>query len=165
MRMPTPRTITVTDEARAIDTIVLAFAADPVTRWCWPDSHQYLASMPSFIRAFAGGAFAHRSAHSTDDYAGAALWLPPAVHPDEAIVTDLWKRTVSGPILGDLAAVFEQMAKFHPPEPHWYLPLIGVDPTHQGKGVGGALLAHALQQCDRDHRPAYLESTNPRNVP
>ncbi len=121
--------------------------------------------MPSFARAFGGGAFAHRAAHCTDDYAGAALSLPPNVHPEEDAVAELWKRTVSGPILSDVFAVFEQMVKFHPNEPHWYLPLIGVDPAHQGRGYGGALLKHALQQCDRDHTPAYLESTNPRNIP
>jgi ribosomal protein S18 acetylase RimI-like enzyme len=60
--------------------------------------------------------------------------------------------------------VFEQMAKYHPEEPHWYLPLIGVDPVHQGKGHGDALMAHALSRCDRDRVPAYLESSNPRNI-
>ena len=56
------------------------------------------------------------------------------------------------------------MAKHHPREPHWYLPLIGVDPAHQGKGYGDALMANALERCDRDRAPAYLESTNPRNI-
>ncbi len=73
-------------------------------------------------------------------------------------------RTVSATIRGDLFAVFEQMAKYHPSEPHWYLPLIGVDPAHQGKGHGSALMTYALRQCDFDHSSAYLESTNPRNV-
>ena len=38
----------------------------------------------------------------------------------------------------------EQMANYHPREPHWYLPLMGVDPTCQGKGLGSALMRHAL---------------------
>jgi ribosomal protein S18 acetylase RimI-like enzyme len=42
--------------------------------------------------------------------------------------------------------------------------MIGVDPAHQGKGHGDALMRHALEQCDRDGLPAYLESTNPRNL-
>ena len=25
-------------------------------------------------------------------------------------------------------------------------------------------MAHALERCDRDHVPAYLESTNPKNI-
>jgi transposase len=42
--------------------------------------------------------------------------------------------------------------------------MIGVDPAHQGEGHGDALMAYALAQCDRDHAPAYLESSNPRNI-
>jgi ribosomal protein S18 acetylase RimI-like enzyme len=61
--------------------------------------------------------------------------------------------------------IFERMGRYHPHEPHWYLPLIGVDPRHQRRGHGSALLQHALAQCDRDHAPAYLESSNPANVP
>jgi ribosomal protein S18 acetylase RimI-like enzyme len=35
----------------------------------------------------------------------------------------------------------------------------------QGRGYGSALLRHALEQIDRDGQLAYLESTNPANVP
>ena len=65
----------------------------------------------------------------------------------------------------EVFAVFEQMGRYHPQEPHWYLPLIGVDPAQQRKGYGSALLQHALRECDRDHAPAYLESSNPANIP
>jgi GNAT superfamily N-acetyltransferase len=157
-------TLTPVDEARAVDTVVLAFAADPVARWSWPDSHVYLASMPALTRAFGGRAFAHGGAHATDGFSGAALWLPPGVSPDEEALDEIIDRTVASATRPDVLGVFEQMAKYHPKEPHWYLPLIGVDPAHQGKGHGGALMAYALQQCDRDHLPAYLESTNPRNM-
>jgi GNAT superfamily N-acetyltransferase len=156
---------TATDEANAIDTIVLAFAADPMARWSWPDSRQYLASMPDFARAFGGGAFQHDSAYCSEDYAGASLWLPPNVQPDEEAIGDILQQTISASIRDDLFTIFEQMASYHPNEPHWYLPLIGVDPAYQGRGYGGALLAYALRECDRQHLPAYLESTNPKNIP
>jgi ribosomal protein S18 acetylase RimI-like enzyme len=158
------RSATPVDEQATIDTVVLAFAADPVARWCWPDARQYLAAMPDFARAFGGRAFAHDAAHCTDDCAGAALWLPPDVHPDQTAIGAVLERTAPAALLADLDAVLERMAVFHPDGPHWYLPLIGVDPAHQGKGYGSALLAHALAKCDRDRLPAYLESTNPRNV-
>ncbi|HEX6212455.1 MAG TPA: hypothetical protein VF136_16870, partial [Methylomirabilota bacterium] len=51
---PTVRTMTPADEAPAVDTIVLAFAADPMARWSWPDPSQYLAAMPALARAFGG---------------------------------------------------------------------------------------------------------------
>ena len=47
--------------------------------------------------------------------------------------------------------MLEQMGAYHPQAPHWYLPMIGVDPPYQGKGYGGALLKYGLEQCDRDH--------------
>lgn len=165
MQSTSVRATTPADEAAAIDAVVLAFVADPVARLCWPDPHQYLASMPSFTRAFGGGAFLHNGAHCTDDSAGAALWLPPHVRSEEEAMGEVLERTVSAAIRGDLFAVLDEMAKYHPSEPHWYLPLIGVDPAHQGKGYGSALMTYALQQCDRDHSTAYLEASSPRNVP
>ncbi len=165
MDSPTVRLLSAADEDAAIDTIVLAFAADPATRWTWPQSRQYLAAMPRMARAFGGRAFAQGGAYGTHDGAGVALWLPPGVHSDEAALEAVIQSTAAPAILDDLSATFEQMAKFHPREPHWYLPLIGVDPAHQGKGHGAALMSYALAYCDRDHAPAYLESTNPRNIP
>jgi predicted acetyltransferase len=40
-----------------------------------------------------------------------------------------------------------------------------VDPSQQSKGFGSALLQHTLIQFDRDNKLAYLESSNPRNIP
>ena len=56
------------------------------------------------------------------------------------------------------------MGCYHPNEPHWYLPLIGVDPLHHGKGLGSALLEHATIKFDNDNVLAYLESSNKRNI-
>ncbi len=70
---------------------------------------------------------------------------------------------MSEPKLGEVLSLFEQMAGFHPHEPHWYIPLIGVDPVFQGRGYGSQLLQHGLVACDRDHQPAYLEATSPTN--
>jgi ribosomal protein S18 acetylase RimI-like enzyme len=71
---------------------------------------------------------------------------------------------VPGQIQKDVFAVFEQMGRYHPSEPHWYLPLMGVDPSQQNKGFGSALLQHTLIQFDRENKLAYLESSNPRNI-
>jgi GNAT superfamily N-acetyltransferase len=158
------QTMTRDDEVRAIDTIALAFVADPVTRWVWPHAHQYLSAMPRFIRAFGGAAFAHGGAFCSDEYAGAALWLPPGIHADEKRLGELMESTASPDSREAGPAIFEQMANYHPKEPHWYLPLIGVDPAHQGRGHGDALMRFALERFDRERVPAYLESTNPRNI-
>lgn len=87
------------------------------------------------------------------------------LQPDEQALMAHFQRTVPDKHQDTLFAVFEQMGRYHPDEPHWYLPLIGVDPAQQGRGYGSALLAHALRLCDEDGTPAYLESSNPRNIP
>jgi ribosomal protein S18 acetylase RimI-like enzyme len=156
---------TASDEASIIDVLVRANWEDPAARWVWPDSQQFLMHFPSFVRAFGGKAFAHGSAYYVDGYVGAALWLPPDVHPDENALIALLQQTVSEQIQKDFFPVLEQMGSYHPSEPHWYLPLMGVDPSQQGKGFGSALLHHTLMQFDRDNKLAYLESSNPRNIP
>ena len=75
------------------------------------------------------------------------------------------QRTADPKTAADGPQIMQQMARYHPKEPHWYLPLIGVDPPRQGQGHGAALLKYGLAACDRDGTAAYLESTNPRNVP
>jgi GNAT superfamily N-acetyltransferase len=164
----TPSTITTAAAAEAdpvIAVLTLAFRTDPGVRWTYPDPQQYLRHFPRLVHASGGKAFTHGSAYTVEGYAGAALWLPPAVHPDEDALIALLQRTVPEPRHQDVFAVFDQMGRYHPREPYWYLPLMGVDPFHQGQGVGTALMQHALRLCDRDHTPAYLESTNPKNIP
>lgn len=147
-----------------VDVITLAFATDPIARWAYPNSQQYLEYFPNFIRLFGGRAFDTETAYYINSFSAAALWLPPGVHPDEAALVALFQNTVSPDLQDDLFAFFEQMGKFHPSEPHWYLPLIGVDPMRQNKGCGSMLMRQALAACDRDRLPAYLESSNPRNI-
>jgi ribosomal protein S18 acetylase RimI-like enzyme len=165
MTTPIIKTVTGSDEASAIAVVVLAFSADPAARWAWPDPNQYLRHFPSFVKVFGGKAFGSDSAYYVDGFSGAALWLPPGVRPDEDALIALLQRTGSAQFQKDGAAVFEQMGRYHPQEPHWYLPFIGVDPIHQGKGCGAALMQRGLIPCDRDHTLAYLESSNPRNIP
>jgi ribosomal protein S18 acetylase RimI-like enzyme len=168
MDTTTTSTVTTTvpaESGRAIATIVLAFSADPAARWSYHDSYRYLTHFPAIVRAFGGRAFAHGTGYHVSGFAGAALWLPPGIQPDEETLMATLRSSVAAERQADVFAVFEQMGRYHPREPHWYLPLIGVDPAHRGKGHGSALLQHVLSQCDRDQAPAYLESTNPANIP
>jgi ribosomal protein S18 acetylase RimI-like enzyme len=157
-------TVAPADAERAVAVIVLAFGGDPAARWTYPDPHDYVTYFPAVVRAFGGAAFAAGTAHRVGRFAGAALWLPPGVHPDDAAMGAALGRSVPAARSKEIGAVFEGMRRHHPREPHWYLPLIGVDPAHQNQGHGSALLRHALARCDRDRVPAYLESSNPKNI-
>lgn len=158
--MITIKKVATAEQDSAVRVIVEAFSADPAARWMYPDSQQYWQHFQSFVKAFAGAAFEHGSADLVDGYLAAALWLPPGIHPDEEAMGKLIRSTVPEGDQAKVFALFEQMDRYHPAEPHWYLPMIGVDPAHQGKGYGSALLQHALERCDREDKLAYLESTS-----
>jgi ribosomal protein S18 acetylase RimI-like enzyme len=149
----------------ALAVITLAFSTDPMARWTFSDPATYLKVWPEVARAFGEKGFAHGAAHLAGGGAAAAMWLPPAVHADTERLTALVEQHAPSEQQADLDRVFAQMETHHPSEPCWYLPLIGVDPSCQGRGYGSALLRYALEQCDRDGMPAYLESSNPRNIP
>jgi GNAT superfamily N-acetyltransferase len=151
--------------ARTIATLVDAFEQDPAVRWMYPDQWQFQDHFPEFVRAFGGAAFEQNTAQSSDDGSAAALWIPPGVEPDEDAIAVVLERSVTSILLPEVFLVIERMGRFHPSEPHWYLPMIGVESRVQGHGVGSALMMQGLQRCDHDRLPAYLESTNPRNQP
>lgn len=165
MSAPVVRSATAAERDRVISTISLAFVRDPIPRWVWPDAHTYVSHYAKFASVFGGKAFEHGSAHYVDDFAGAALWLPPGVVVDEAPLVSVLYATVEPARQEAVLSLLQQMSSFHPLDAHWYLPLIGVDPAKQGRGHGAALLRHALERVDREGRVAYLESSNPANVP
>jgi ribosomal protein S18 acetylase RimI-like enzyme len=147
-----------------ISVMVLAFAADPVARWMYRDPQRYLAYFGRFIRAFAGKAFSSGTAWCIDGSLGGALWLPPGVKPDEDAIATILDESVPQDEMADVNAMFGEMAAYHPCNPHWYLPTIGIEPHLHRKGLGSALLTQALSRCDQEHMPAYLESSNSANA-
>ncbi|MFP4002381.1 MAG: GNAT family N-acetyltransferase [Alphaproteobacteria bacterium] len=166
MALPSIQTAADSGRQRILQLITLGFAADPVLRWVWPDAKTYLEEMPKFVAAFGGRAFEHETAWYADDFRAAALWLPPGVEPDAEKLSNLIETTVAPETAEEAAALMGQMAEFHPHDrPCWYLPMIAADPACQGRGLGSALMKHAVRRCDEEGLPAYLESTNPRNVP
>jgi GNAT superfamily N-acetyltransferase len=152
------------DRGRVFEILTAAFAADPAVRWMYPDEKQYRRHFPRFADAFAGRAIERGTAELIENMA-VALWLPPGAGPDETMLAHTLEESLPKADRGPVFALFEQMAGHHPREAHWYLPLIGVEPTGQGRGYGSDLLNHALRRCRREGFQAYLESTNPRNIP
>jgi ribosomal protein S18 acetylase RimI-like enzyme len=161
------RTATLSSDAEineAIATLVLAFAADPFARWMYRAPDQYLRHIPRLFRALGADSFEARATHRSADGAGVAIWFPPGVHGDNALVEVAIADSVGRDLQGDVGAVFDMTDHYRPSEPHWYLSLIGVEPVHRNKGYGSALLAHTLHQCDSEHQTAYLWSSNQQNL-
>lgn len=158
-------TAAASERERCTAALVAAFVDDPLLRWMLPDPAAYLAFFPKVLRFYGGRAFEHGAAYRSHDFAATALWLPPGVGPDEEALGAVVAEAVASERVGEVFAVLEAVGRAHPPAPHWFLPAIGVDPTRQGKGYGSSLLARALEPIDRAQAIAYLEASNPRNVP
>jgi hypothetical protein len=99
------------DAGGVFDTIVAAFADDPVLRWSFPDPEAYRTQFPVFARAFAGSALSEGAAYCTEDLAGAALWLPPGTGPDEEAMAAIVVDTMSEAKQSEIFTVMEQMGR------------------------------------------------------
>jgi GNAT superfamily N-acetyltransferase len=158
------RTATEDERERVLSTVTAAFLTDPMMRFVLPEPAVYLRYAPVIAVGMAGPAFAEGTAFVSEDFRGAALWLPPGVHADPGEMNELLPAVVPPDHVADIVATTEDMAAAHPDEPHWYLPLVGVEPLAQGRGLGAALMKATLQRVDAAGGVAYLESSNPRNI-
>lgn len=163
---PAVGVVDLVDRGVALNTIVAAFAADPLLRWIMPKADTYLTFASAALDSFGGAAFAAGSAYQAEDFAGVALWIPPGQDDDgiDENVASILSQCVAPERLQEVGTVLAAMQAYHPDTPCWYLPLIGVDPHHQGRGLGAELMKFALERCDAEGLPAYLESSNPANI-
>lgn len=152
------------DRTMVLQTLLSAFAGDPVVRWVFPDDKVYARAFPAMADAFGGGAIGHGTAFLAPGDAGAALWLPPGETPDDNAMKSVIVDNVSPGRLDMIQALFDRLEPYHPQGPHWYLTLIGVAAARQGEGHGSAMLAHTLRRCDDMHLPVFLEATSERNA-
>jgi len=142
---------------RVVATLADAFREDPAVRWMFPDDDSY----DDHITTFAGGRFDRRmplgAVWTVEGGAAVALWSPPGGDGGD---TDEYPADVAE----RLAAYDNAVHAVLPAGPHWYLGMLAVDPQFAGKGWGRAAMRAGLERAARDGLPAYLETSNPRNV-
>jgi GNAT superfamily N-acetyltransferase len=164
------RPATMADRKRMARTLASAFEHDPTFGYLFPDDRSRFRRLEGFFDMAAPHlGLRHGASFLTEDGDAAAVWVPP----DQwrmPITTQLrmlpgflrWAGRHTPRVLG----AFNQMEKAHPHEPpSWYLLALGTEREHQGKGLGSALVQDMLGRIDEQGLPAYLESSNPRNVP
>jgi GNAT superfamily N-acetyltransferase len=156
-------------DLRAVSLVLArAFRDDPVHRWILPGEFDWAVASDAFFAMVMGDMLRHESVFTTEACEGAALWIPPYPKPatlrDRLAIAARWYAAL-GRRAREIGAQLARIERAHPPEPHWYLAVLGTDPRHQGRGVGSALLAPILARCDADRVPAYLESSKRSNVP
>ncbi len=170
------------EESRAVvDCLALAFRDNPMNRAViGPSPDRRLEANRAGMRATMGRALELcdvRVVARTGRIEGALIAIPPGLHPlpPPGLLEQLRCLWGQGPRVARLwAEVNEGLGETHPVEPHWYLALLGIDPTRQGLGLGRALLSHWLASVDaggwgEDEAAAgsmgvYLETDRRTNV-
>ena len=147
-----------------------AFHEDPAWVWLIDDEEKRRELLPWLFRV--GFDVTAADVWTTAGVVrGAARWLPPGRPPMRiaatlrALVTTPFKlRSAIAPFLAYGRAVESLRAEVMP-GPHWYLAGIGVDPSAQRRGVGGALLEPGLAAAARAALPVVLLTNNEANLP
>jgi ribosomal protein S18 acetylase RimI-like enzyme len=152
------------DHDAVVSVLARAFDDDPIVRYLLRQDERrgraYAACFSSFFRH---KCLPHDEVWMEAEGRGAALWTPPG-HWDVGLTAAL----TMGPALigavgfGRLVRSARGMGRVeerHPRKPHYYLFALGVDPEHQGQGVGSAMLARVLERCDAERVGAYLEAS------
>lgn len=150
---------------RVIETVVAAFVSDPAFRYFFGDP----ATFNGDAAAFAGYLFDQRVARGTvwvvEDGAAVAMWDPP--RPGGGAAADgHGNRGLDLP-----AATLDRLERYDavvdaalPATPHWYLGILATHPHHAGRGWGRLAMTAGLDRAAGAGVPAYLETTNERNV-
>lgn len=90
---------------------------------------------------------------------GAALWLEPGSPP--GVDRHLRRGRTWGRRSRKLARVEDALEREAASEDGWYLRAHGVDPWHQGRGIGARLLAPILEAADSHGVTCALHTANP----
>ena len=170
--MPTIRPATAADRATLTNSLASAFGEDPLFTWMAGvgPNQSIEPKLRSVFNTFLKLDLV-RDEHLVfmdEDGIGVAIWKAP----------NKWKMS-NGDMLRALPSMlrsfgtkatrmmgaFNAIEKVHPKEEHYYLEALGTRQDMQSKGVGSAVIRDMLERCDREGVPAYLESSNVRNVP
>lgn len=161
-------TVTRWQIATVVTTLSEAFVTDPFFVWMFPDRRRRGGQVTRWWERM----LAHRPVGSktwqAGEVASAALWYPPvevAAASDEDFAPWFVDLLDEPALVAERFEMFGRIVEAHPRGPHWYLAGVGARPGQQGRGLGRAVLEPMMRRCDDEHRLAYLESSNPRNVP
>ena len=166
----TVRRAVATDRDAVVRALVRAFDADPLPNYLLrADSRRLRAFATIFDVAFRRLTLPTNEAWIAEGGArctGAALWTPPGEWKTWRALGDVLRLAwaVGAARLPRTLVETRRIERLHPRGPHWYLFAIGVDPDHQGRGVGSALLRAVLDTCDARGEAAYLEASTRENA-
>jgi GNAT superfamily N-acetyltransferase len=135
----------------------------------FPDEGNRAQGLSKLMGFFATCGVARGGTQMTAEGEAVAVWFAPGVPEmtpaDEAAFGPLLDE-VFGPRAADVHALFDLFDEHFPDgDRHHYLSLWATHRDHAGHGIGTALIRENLARIDAERMPAYLESTNPVNLP
>jgi ribosomal protein S18 acetylase RimI-like enzyme len=160
------------DEARLLGQVLAdAFSDDPIFAWLIPlelrdRDHRLRTLFTSMSRSYLRQG---KPCYVTGDGSAAALWAAPGKWVFPASEMALETPPMFGVFRLKLLRALRtqlQIERLHANQQpdHWYLGYLGTRRERQGQGLGGQLLRAVLDGADATGTPAYLESSNPRNL-
>ena len=160
------------DVEEAVRCLTAAFAEDPITGFLLQYGPTYRERVTQFfsllMRARIDLNMPVLVARTKAGIYGAAMGYSTERPTWPAGLTEAWNRFEERtPGLTDRLAVYDDIAaKYEPSAPHYYLGVIGVDPSMHGQGIGKQLLQAfcALSAADKLSNGIYLDTANPLNV-
>lgn len=166
MPHPVVRPATAADLPRAIATLTNAFAHYAFTRHTIA-ADEHLRRLHRFNELFLREiGIPHGRVWVANDGEAVAIWTTP----QSTGIGDTFARLAPEfvALAGDRAAQYESaeatMQGHRPQQPIWFLGSIGVDPAHQGKGLGRAVVTPGLEAAADAGVLAFLETSDPGNV-
>ncbi|HEX4905711.1 MAG TPA: GNAT family N-acetyltransferase [Acidimicrobiales bacterium] len=162
----TVRDATVDDLPLVARICAAGFEDDPLMRWVFADDPTRLEPMRLAFGGLANSYLAEHSVLHVVEDACVTMWRSPAyVAPPPADDSNDSPTPFSPDVQERFRILGELMEVAHPHDrPHWYLNVIATLPEHQGRGLGARALRPMLERFDASGEPAYLESSNPRNM-
>lgn len=146
----------------------LAFQNDPALTWIMPDLPRRVRMLPDFFSVMAGQSRRHGEILASPDRRAAALWYPPGEVSDGLVasISDSLRLLAHfGTALPRGLKVEKEIHKRHPhPQPYAYLRFVGVSPSLQGQGWGGALIRAGIARAAAKGQGVLLETATQGNV-
>jgi ribosomal protein S18 acetylase RimI-like enzyme len=144
-----------------------AFDDDPAMRWTLNnDARRRKLLERSFDLYLRKLWFKQDECYTTANVVGAIVWELPGQWK-ASILQQLRMlpsmARINGRLLPRVLRALAVLESNHPVEPHYYLPVVGVEPEWQGRGLGTALMRPIVDRCDEEKLPAYLEATSSHN--
>jgi len=149
-----------------------AFQEDPVFSKLIPNEKERHKTLSKIFKFQIKYCLKHGVVLATSNLKGISLWFPP-----KNVFISIWKSIKSS----SLSLIFkikwknlhflrknddfiEDLHRKLVPDTHWYLSTIGIDPKHQGKGIGSRMLSYMINRIAKENKTIFLETNSERNV-